>query len=98
GSAGETFVGTAWRELLFLLPAIPLIVILGLFPLTFLLRKSAQQNVTVTLIDAFVLAIAAWYGFAPAVLIAGIEAYTSSRHQVRRLSSNLFSAAMMSLT
>ena len=73
-------------------------MIVGMFPLTFLLRKSAQENVTVTLIDAFVLAIAGWYGFAPAVLIAGIEAFTSSRRQVRKLSSNLFSAAMMSLT
>ena len=97
-AAGETFRGNAWRDLLFLLPAIPLIIIVGMFPLTFLLRKSAQENVTVTLIDAFVLAIAGWYGFAPAVLIAGIEAFTSSRRQVRKLSSNLFSAAIMSLT
>ena len=100
-AAGETLTGHAWRDLLFLLPAIPLIIIVGLFPLTFLLPpgwKSAQENVTFTLIDAFVLAIAGWYGIAPAVLIAGIEAFTSSRRQVRRLSSNLFSAAIMSLT
>lgn len=97
-AACETFRGHAWRDLIFLLPAIPLIIIVGMFPLTFLLRKSAQENVTVTLIDAFVLAVAGWYGFAPAVLIAGIEAFTSSRRQVRKLSSNLFSAAIMSLT
>ena len=100
-AAGETFTGHAWRDLLFLLPAIPLIIIVGLFPLTFLLPtgwKSTQENVTFTLIDAFVLAIAGWYGIAPAVLIAGIEGFTSSRRQVRRLSSNLFSAAIMSLT
>ena len=97
-AAGETFRGHAWRDLIFLLPAIPLIIIVGMFPLTFLLRKSAQENVTVTLIDAFVLAIAGWYGFAPAVLIAGIEAFTSSRRQIRKLPSNLFSAAIMSLT
>jgi len=96
-AVGETFTGPAWRDLLFLLPAIPLIMIVGMFPLTFLLRKSAQENVTFTLIDAFVLAIAGWYGIAPAVLIAGIEAFTSSRRQVRKLSSNLFSAAIMSL-
>ena len=63
-AAGETFTGHAWRDLLFLLPAIPLIIIVGLFPLTFLLPtgwKSVQENVTFTLIDAFVLAIAGWY-------------------------------------
>jgi signal transduction histidine kinase/CheY-like chemotaxis protein len=100
-AAGETFTGHTWRDLLLLLPAIPLIIIVGLFPVTFLLPsgwKSAQENVTFTLIDAFVLAIAGWYGIGPAVLIAGIEAFTSSRRQVRRLSSNLFSAAIMSLS
>ena len=97
-AGGTTFTGHAWRDLLFLLPAIPLIIIVGLFPLTLHLRKATQENLTFTLIDAFVLAIAGWYGIAPAVLIAGIEAFTSSRRQVRRLSSNLFSAAIMSLT
>ena len=100
-ASGQTFIELAWRDLLFLLPAIPLIIIVGLFPLTFLLPtgwKSIQENVTFTLIDAFVLAIAGWYGIAPAVLIAGIEGFTSSRRQVRKLSSNLFSAAIMSLT
>ncbi|MCM3871097.1 MAG: hybrid sensor histidine kinase/response regulator [Pyrinomonadaceae bacterium] len=96
-AAGETFTGHAWRDLSFLLPAIPLIMIVGMFPLTFLLRKSAQENVTFTLIDAFVLAIAGWYGIGPAVLIAGIEAFTSSRRQVHKLSSNLFSGAIMSI-
>ena len=92
---------TPGESLLFLLPAIPLIIIVGLFPITFLLPtgwKSTQENVTFTLIDAFVLAIAGWYGICPAVLIAGIEGFISSRRQVRRLSSNLFSAAIMSLT
>jgi signal transduction histidine kinase/ActR/RegA family two-component response regulator len=100
-AAGGIFTGHAWRDLLYLLPAIPLIIIVGLFPLNWRLPtgwKSAQENVTFTLIDAFVLAIAGWYGIAPAILIAGIEAFTSSRRQVRRLSSNLFSAAIMSLT
>jgi signal transduction histidine kinase/ActR/RegA family two-component response regulator len=59
--------------------------------------KSSQENITFTLIDAFVLAIAIWYGIGPAVLIAGIEAFASSRRQVHRLSSNLFSAANVSL-
>lgn len=97
---GVTFAGHPWRDLMFLLTAVPLIIIVDLFPITFLLPagwKSAKENITFTLIDAFVLAIAAWYGLAPAILIAGIEGFVSSRHQVRRLSSNLFSSGMMSL-
>ena len=100
-AAGRTFTGHAWRDLLFLLPAIPLIMIVVRFPLNWRLPtgwKSTQENVTFTLSDAFVLAIAGWYGIAPAVLIAGIEAFASSRRQVHRLSSNLFSAAALSLT
>jgi len=33
----------------------------------------------------------------PAILVADIEGFTSPRRLVRRLSSNLFSSAMMSL-
>ncbi|MEO8433883.1 MAG: ATP-binding protein [Pyrinomonadaceae bacterium] len=100
-ASGETFTGHPWRELLFLLPAIPLIILVGLFPITLQLPtgwKASQENLTFTLMDAFVLAIAGWHGIAPAILIAGIEGFTSSRRQVRRLSSNLISAAIMSLT
>lgn len=100
-STGETITGHSLRELLTLLAAIPLIILVGLFPITFPLPagwKSTQENVTFTLMDAFVLAVAAWYGIGPAVLIAGVEAFTSSRRLVRRLSSNLFSAAIMSMT
>ena len=89
------------RDLFVLLAVVPLIVIVDLFHITFPLPaalKVKQENIVFTLIDAFVLTIAAWYGIAPAVLIAGIEGFTSSRRQVRRLSSNLFSSGMMSLT
>ena len=99
-TAGETITGHSLRELLTLLAAVPLIIIVGLFPITFPLPagwKSTEENVTFTLMDAFVLAVAAWYGIGPAVLIAGVEAFTSSRRLVRRLSSNLFSLGMMSL-
>jgi signal transduction histidine kinase/ActR/RegA family two-component response regulator len=99
-AAGETFTAYAWRDLMFLLATGPLIIMVGMFPLTFLLPagwKSSQENVTFTLIDAVVLAIAGWYGMGPAIFIAGIEAFTSSRRQVRRVSSNLFSSGMMSL-
>jgi signal transduction histidine kinase/ActR/RegA family two-component response regulator len=99
-TAGETITGHSLRELLTLSAAVPLIILVGLFPITFPLPagwKSTQENVTFTLMDAFVLAVAAWYGIGPAVLIAGVEAFTSSRRLVRRLSSNLFSLGMMSL-
>src|SRR4051794_4329951 len=88
------------RDALILLASAPLIMIVGLFPINFPLPsswKATQENVTFTLMDAFVLAIAGWYGMGPAVLIAGVEAFASSRRLVRRFSSNLFSAAMMSL-
>src|SRR2546427_4654159 len=100
-AAGDTIVGYAWRDLLVLLAVVPVIIMVDLFPIRFPLPagwKSTQENITFTLIDAFVLTIAAWYGIAPAVLIAGIEGFTSSRRQVRRLSSTLFSSGMMSLT
>src|SRR5438034_2635658 len=100
-AAGSTIANYEWRELLVLLAVMPLIVIVDLFPLTFYVfggRKTEKENLTFTLIDAFVLVIASWFGMAPAVLIAGIEGFISSRRQVRRLSSNLFSLSMMALT
>ena len=98
--AGHTLTSNTWRDLLILLAAVPLIIIVDLFQITFPLPAgwtSTRENITFTLIDAFVLAVAGWYGIGPAVLIAGVEAFTSSRRKVHRLSSNLFSAGMMSL-
>jgi signal transduction histidine kinase/ActR/RegA family two-component response regulator len=99
-AAVETIVGHTWRDYLFLLIAIPLVVIIVRFPLSWRLPsawKSVAKNLTFTLGDAFVLAIAGWFGFGPAVLIAGIEAFMSSRRQVQRTSSNLFSAANVAI-
>jgi signal transduction histidine kinase/CheY-like chemotaxis protein len=96
--AGGTIAFQPWKDLLILLAAVPLIIIVGLCPIIFPLPKSKQEFVAFTLIDAFVLVLAGWYGIAPAVMVAGIEAFSSSRRNVRRLSSNLFSAGMMSLT
>lgn len=100
-AAGHTVAVYSWPDLLVLLGVVPLIVIAALFPIIVPLPagwKFKQEAVAFTLIDAFVLTIAGWYGIAPAILIAGIEGFTSSRRHVRRLSSNLFSSAMMSLT
>jgi putative nucleotidyltransferase with HDIG domain len=82
------------REQLILIGFVPLMILISLFPNTFTLPR---DKITFTLSDAFVFLIACWYGTLPAVLIAGAEAFVSSRRTVRRLSSNLFSAGMISL-
>jgi putative nucleotidyltransferase with HDIG domain len=86
------------REQLTLLVLIPVVVLIGLFPNTFTLPSSIKrEKITFTLSDSFIFLIACWYGTLPAVLLAGVEAFISSRRSVRRLSSNLFSAGMISL-
>src|SRR5712692_896850 len=89
-----------WRDHLILLALVPVIVTAGMFVQHFRLPvglKFSQDRVTFTLTDAFVLLVACWFGPFPAVFLAGIEGFTSSRRTVRRLSSNLFSSGMMSL-
>jgi hypothetical protein len=92
--------GYGWRDQLTFVVLVPVIVALGMFlqhvrlPLGL---KFTQERITFTLTDAFVLLVACWFGLAPAVFLAGIEGFTSSRRTVRRLSSNLFSSGMMSL-
>ena len=89
-----------WREQLTFLASVPLIIAAGMFVQHFRLPvglKFTQDRVTFTLTDAFILLVACWFGPAPAMFLAGIEGFTSSRRTVRRLSSNLFSSGMMSL-
>jgi PAS domain S-box-containing protein len=79
---------------------LPLTVIVGMFPHHFRLPlglKFTDERITFTLADAIVLLVACWYGLPFAVFVAGIEGFTSSRRSIRRISSNLFSSAMMSL-
>jgi putative nucleotidyltransferase with HDIG domain len=86
------------REQLILISFVPLIIIISLFPNTFTLPSGIKRDkITFTLSDAFVFLIACWYGTLPAVLVAGAEGFVSSRRSVRRFSSNLFSAGMISL-
>ena len=88
------------RELLIFLALVPLVVTASVFPNVFPLPaglKFAQEKVTFTPSDSIVLLVACWYGPAPAVFIAGVEGFISSRRAVRRLSSNIFSFGMMSL-
>lgn len=85
-------------EQLTLLVFVPVVVLISLFPNTFTLPSSIKrEQITFTLSDSFIFLIACWYGTLPAVLVAGVEAFISSRRSVRRLSSNLFSAGMISL-
>jgi putative nucleotidyltransferase with HDIG domain len=86
------------REQLTLVGFVPLIIIISLFPNTFTLPGSIKRDkITFTLSDAFVFLIACWYGTLAAVFVAGAEGFVSSRRSVRRVSSNLFSAGMISL-
>src|SRR5947209_2269498 len=87
-------------EQLTLLALVPLAIIVGMFPITFHLPsglKFTTEKVSFTLSDAFTLLVACRYGVLPAVFLAGLEGFLSSRATVRRLSSNLFSSGMMSL-
>src|SRR5262249_1008503 len=86
------------REQLTLLIFVPVVVLISLFPNTFTLPSNIKRDkIYFTLSDAFIFLIACWYGTLPAVFVAGVEAFISSRRSVRRLSSNLFSAGMISL-
>jgi putative nucleotidyltransferase with HDIG domain len=90
--------GHSPREQLIMIGFVPLIIVIGLFPNTFTLPSSIKRDkITFTLSDAFVFLIACWYGTLPAVFVAGAEGFVSSRRSVRRFSSNLFSAGMISL-
>ncbi|HEX8139589.1 MAG TPA: EAL domain-containing protein [Pyrinomonadaceae bacterium] len=88
------------RDCLIFLALVPAIIVTGMFtntlPMPSALRFS-REKMNFTLSDAIVLLVACWYGAMPAIFIAGIEGFVSSRRGVRRLSSNLFSFGMLSL-
>src|SRR5919199_281224 len=87
-------------EQLTLLALAPLALVVGVFPITFPLPSGLRfttEKISFTLSDAFTLLVACRYGVLPAVFLAGLEGFVSSRATVRRLSSNLFSSGMMSL-
>jgi putative nucleotidyltransferase with HDIG domain len=97
-SAVSLFTSHSAREQLILIGLVPLIIAISLFPNTFTLPSGIKRDkITFTLSDAFVFLIACWYGILPAVFVAGVEGFVSSRRTVRRVSSNLFSAGMISL-
>jgi putative nucleotidyltransferase with HDIG domain len=91
----------ALRDQLIFLGLVPLVVSASLFPNVFPVPsglKLTKEKVIFTPSDSIVLLVACWYGIAPAIFIAGLEGLISSRCAVRRLSSNVFSFAMMALT
>src|SRR6266550_2764317 len=97
-SAAFLFISHPQREQLILVSFVPLIIAISLFPSTFTLPSGIKRDkITFTLSDAFVFLVACWYGVLPAVFVAGVEGFVSSRRSVRRFSSNLFSAGMISL-
>jgi len=92
--------GYGWREQLMFLALVPAVMLLGRFVQHFRLplgSKFTRERITFTLSDGIVLLVACSFGLAPAVFLAGIDGFTGSRRTARRLSSNFFSSAMMSL-
>ncbi|MFN2596709.1 MAG: hypothetical protein ABR563_05925, partial [Pyrinomonadaceae bacterium] len=85
---------------LILLTLVPVIVFAGLFTQHFRIPLGlnlTHERLTFSLSDAIVLLVAYWYGVHPAIFVAGLEGFITSRRTVRRWSSNLFSTGMMSL-
>lgn len=93
-------INYSFKELWMFLALLPTIIFVGLFVQHFQLPlglKFTKERITFTLADSIVLLIAFWFGVIPAIFFAGVEGFTSSRRTTRRLSSNLFSSAIMSL-
>jgi putative nucleotidyltransferase with HDIG domain len=100
-SGASFFSSYHWPDVLAVLALLPLTIITGMFPNSVPLPSSlklSQEKMTFTLSDALVLLIACKFGVAACIFVAGLEGLTSSRRAVRRLSSNLYSFGMMSLS
>ncbi|HEU4594544.1 MAG TPA: HD domain-containing phosphohydrolase [Pyrinomonadaceae bacterium] len=99
-AAASVLLNYAPREQFVTLLLVPLIVLVGMFPHVYPIPTGLQfthEKISFSLSDAIILLIACWCGPAPAILVGGIEGFTTSRRAVRRLSSNLFSQGMMAL-
>ncbi|HEX8161106.1 MAG TPA: HD domain-containing phosphohydrolase [Pyrinomonadaceae bacterium] len=78
----------------------PVVVFAGLFTQHFRIplgHALTRERLTFSLSDAIVLLVAYWGGLYPAICVAGLDGFITSRRTVRRWSSNLFSFGMMSL-
>ncbi len=99
-AAASVLFTYAPREQFVTLLLVPLVVVVGMFPHVYPVPSGlafTREKISFSLSDAIILLVACWCGPAPAILIGGIEGFTTSRRAVRRLSSNLFSQGMMSL-
>ncbi|MGA9770490.1 MAG: HD domain-containing phosphohydrolase [Blastocatellia bacterium] len=99
-TVASIFINYDWQDRLVFFALVPVIIIIGMFTQRFrvpLGLKFTQESVVFTLTDAFILFVACWLGFVPAVFLASIDGFATSRRNVNRLSSNLFSSAMMLL-
>src|SRR5262245_29388930 len=79
-----------WSEQVTLIVLLPVIVVGGMFAQHFRLPlglKFTRERITFTLTDALVLLVICWFGPYPAIFLAGVEGYTSSRRTVRSYSS-----------
>ena len=88
------------NEQITILALTPVTVVVGFFSHHVHLpigKRFTREKLTVTLSDAVVLLIACWGGVFPAVLVAGIEGFTSVVRTRRQWSSYLFSSAIMSV-
>jgi putative nucleotidyltransferase with HDIG domain len=93
-------VDRAPGEQVVVLALVPVIVFAGLFTQHFRMPLGldlTRERLTFSLSDAIVLLVAYWYGVYPAIFVAGLEGFITSRRTVRRWSSNAFSFGMMSL-
>jgi putative nucleotidyltransferase with HDIG domain len=89
------------KDQLIILALIILAILVGAFPQNFRIPVGlgfTREVITFTLTDAIVILVACCCGVYPAILIAGIESFVSSRRGGPLLSSHLFSSAMMSLS
>ncbi|HLM55615.1 MAG TPA: HD domain-containing phosphohydrolase, partial [Pyrinomonadaceae bacterium] len=87
-------------EQVVLFALVPLAIVVGMFPIILPVPaglKLTTDKVSFTLSDALILLVACRYGPLPAVFLAGVEGFVSSRAGIKRLSTNLFSSGMMSL-
>jgi putative nucleotidyltransferase with HDIG domain len=101
GSLAEIALSRSTIEHVTLVAVLPLVLLASIFPITFPSpagAKSESDKISFTLSDALVFLVACRYGLAPAVFLAGFEGFLGSRRAVKRLSSNLFSSSMMSLS
>jgi putative nucleotidyltransferase with HDIG domain len=99
-TVANIFINRAQQDQVMVLALVLVTIILGMFTQRFRVPmglKFTQERMTFTLTDAFVIFVACWFGFVPAVFLAGIDGFATSRRTVRRLSSNLFSSSMMAI-